>query len=143
MIPYLIGAGLAYLLLEVLSDEMDKSVSEFNDGDIITDYAKFFESSEETKAKIHATKTINKLIKESAKFKIGKSGNPKGRNNQHIQFKKMYIIIESKNEKFINELEAVYNERYISNKKNKNCKIGSAGKMTKKTGRYFLYFIAT
>ena len=142
MIPVIIGAAVSYLLLDVLSNFTDKSISEFKEESIITDYAKFFNSSDETIAKIHTTKTINKLIGSTKKFKIGKSGNPKSRNTQHTQFNKLYIIVESRNKSFINNLEAIYNEKYISNKKNKNCKIGSAGVMTDKNGRYFLYFIA-
>jgi hypothetical protein len=141
MIPYFITAAITYLFIEALSEATDKSTTEFNKDDIITDCVKFFKSTEETKAKSHATKTINKLIKNTKGFKIGKSGTPKDRNIQHTQFEKMYIIVESKNKKFINKLEGIYNGKYISNKKNKNCKIGSAGEMTDKTGRYFLYFI--
>lgn len=143
MIPVIIGAAVSYWLLEVLSEVIDKSITEFEVESIITDYAKFFNSSEETVAKIHTTKTINKLIGYTKKFKIGKSGNPESRNTQHTQFNKMYIIVESRNESFIDKLEGIYNEKYILNNKNKNCKIGSAGKMTDKSGRYFLYFIAT
>ncbi len=141
MIPYLIGAGIIYILKEVLSEVTDKSISEFDEDAIITDYAKFFKSNQETVAKIHITKTLNKLTKRKGKFKIGKSGTPNDRNSQHKSFKKMYIIAESKNKKFIDNLEAIYNEKFISNKKNVNCKIGSAGEMTDKTGRYFLYVI--
>jgi hypothetical protein len=140
MNPILIG-GLAYLLIKALANETNKKVSEFKESDIITDYSKFFKSTEKTKAKIHSTRILNKLIETSKKFKIGKSGDPKGRKIKHFDFEKMYVLVESENEKFINELEAHYNEKYISNKKNKNLKIGSAGKMTEKTGRYFLYFI--
>ena len=141
MIPYLIGAGISYLFIKILSEVTDKSISEFDKDDIITDFAKFYKPSEETIAKTHITKTLNKLTKKNGKFKIGKSGTPNDRNIQHKEFKKMYIIAESKNKKFINKFEAIYNEKFIANKKNVNCKIGSAGEMTDKTGRYFLYVI--
>lgn len=55
----------------------------------------------------------------------------------------MYLLVESDDKGFIDKLEGIYNEKYISNSKNKNCKIGSAGEMTDKTGRYFLYFVTT
>jgi len=141
MIPYLIGATITYLFIEILSEITDKSISEFDKDNIVTDYAKLFKPSQETIAKIHITKTINKLTKRKVKFKIGKTGMPDNRKKQHKEFSKMYIIAESKNDIFINKLEAIYNEKFIDNKKNVNYKIGSAGKMTDKTGRYFLYLI--
>jgi len=135
-----VGAGAFLWLIDVLMT--NKSPSEFRQEDIIDDSAKFFKKSEETKAKRHATRIINKLIKKIDNHKLGKSDSPKDRNAQHIEFGKMYILVESDNECFIKKLEEIYNERYIFNSKNKNYKIGSAGEMIGETGRYFLYFVA-
>ena len=142
MLPFVIAGGIVVILIAALASETEKKPSEFNNEDIIEEFGKFFEPTEETKAKIHATKLINKLIKGMVEFKLGKSGSPKDRIKQHTKFEKIYIIIESDDKKFIEKLEGVYNKKYISNAKNKNCKIGSAGEMTEKTGRYFLYFVA-
>jgi len=141
MIQYILGVGALYVLKEILSELSDKSITEFKNDDIVTDYAKYFTSKQETIAKIHITKTLNKIIKGKGKFKIGKSGVPHSRNKQHKAFNKMYILAESKNKKFIDKLEALYNEKYISNKKNANYKIGTAGVMSDKTGKYFLYVV--
>ena len=141
MIQYIISAGILYIFKEILSDLNNKPLTEFNNESIITDYAKFFKSNQEIIAKIHITKTLNKIIKQNKKFKIGKSGSPKNRNSQHKEFSKMFILAESENKEFINKLEAIYNEKYIRNKKNTNYKIGSAGEMTDKTGSYFLYVV--
>lgn len=143
MIPFIIiGGVITAILLDALSKETEKTISEFSDKDVITDYAKLFTPKDETKAKIHTTRTINKLIKNIKLFKIGKSGDPKTRHKSYTKLQKMYIIVESENKDFISKLESIYNEKFISNKKNKNCNVGSAGDMTDKIGRYFLYFIA-
>lgn len=142
MIQIIIATGITLLLLEALSGFTKKDVKDLNDDDLILDYARFFKANDETLAKMLITRTINRLIKNSKSFKIGKSGNPKGRKVQYTKFNKMYIIVESKEEHFIEKLERIYNEKYISSKKNTNCKIGSAGKMTGKTGKYYLYFVS-
>jgi hypothetical protein len=142
MLPFIIVGGLIGVLISALSRETQKEITEFSQKDILTDKAKFFKSSEETKAKIHITKTMNKLIENAKNFKVGKTGSPSDRNKQHTEFKKMYVIVESDKKDFIEDLECIYNEKYITNKKNKNLKIGSAGTMTDKKGRYFLYFVA-
>lgn len=134
-----IAAGAAYLLF---SQNKQTELSEFDDENINTGYHKFFSPTDETKAKTHATTSMNKLIEKVKGFKIGKTGSPDDRNKQHTDFKKMYVIVESKSEEFIEKLESIYNEKFISNKRNGNFKTGSAGKMTGKNGRYFLYFIA-
>lgn len=142
MLPLIIAGGLIAMLISALSKETQKDISEFDQKDILVEKAKFFKSSEETKAKIHITRTMNKLIDNAKSFKVGKTGSPSDRSKQHTAFKKMYIIVESNEKKFIEKLEGFYNEKYISNKRNKNLKIGSAGKMTDKAERYFLYLVA-
>jgi hypothetical protein len=141
MIPLILIGATAWLIKE-LAKETQKPVSQFDETDIITDYVKYFKSSEITEAKRHSTRVLNTLVLDVKKFKVGKSGSPSDRNSQHKNFNKMYLIVESNNEKLINELEAYQNEKFISHKKNKNKKIGSAGSMTDKKGKYFLYLIA-
>jgi len=144
MLPVIVGVsvsvGTALWLMEVLM--ASKLPSEFRQENIIDDSAKFFSKSEETKAKRHATRVINKLIKKIDNFKFGRSISTKNRNAQPVEFEKMYILVESDNEEFIKKLEGIYHERYISNSKQENYKIGSIRKMIGKTRRYFLYFVA-
>ncbi len=73
---------------------------------------------------------------------MGKTGSPSDRIKQHIGFEKIYLIIKSDDQDFIEKLESIYNEKFFSHTKNRNWKIGSAGKMTDKTGYYFLYLVA-
>ena len=144
MLPILLtGGAVLVFLIKALSNETKQDISQFSEEDIVIDYVKLFAPNEVTKAKRHTTKTINRLLKGVKSFKVGKTGAPKERNSAHTKFKTMYLLVESTDKEFINGLEAIYNEKYISNSKNENCKIGSAGEMTDKTGRYYLYFIAT
>lgn len=142
MIPIIIGGALTWVLYEVISSITNKEPSSFSKENIKTEYLKIFGKDQEKIAKIHATKSINKLIKIVKEFKIGKSGAPEDRNKAHILFEVMYLIVESEDKSFIDKLEGIYNEKYITINENMNIKVGSAGEMTDKKGRYFLYFIA-
>lgn len=132
-----IGVGIASLLTRKTSNEL----TEFTGKNIVTDFHKFFDSKEETEAKKHATRSINKIVAQCKDFKIGKSGVPQTRKYAHSGFDKLYVIIESLDGDFIDELESHYNEKFFDNPKNVNKKKGSAGVMTDEGYGYFLYVV--
>jgi hypothetical protein len=91
--------------------------------------------------KSQITISINTIIDNHSRFKIGKTGNPDIRNIQHTDYKKMFLLCESKDESFISELETYYNSKYIEHGKNDNKRKGSAGKSIAANGKFFLYVI--
>ena len=140
-VPIIIG-GLMAGALWLLSEEETEEETEFNGKKICPDYQKFFDNNaSKKKIKSHTTKTINKLIKKSLEFKIGKSGDLTKRSGgkDYKDYTWLYPIVESTNKELIIELESTYNIKFKEHVKNNNIKGGSAGVMTDKNGKYVLY----
>ncbi len=87
------------------------------------------------------SKSINKIIRSSKNFKIGKTGNPYSRGGNYHEFKKMYLLCGSRNERYIERLEEEYLEEYIDHQKNENINTGSGGNMRSKSGSFYLYVV--
>jgi len=102
---------------------------------------KHFKKTDIGAMKTQITKSINEIIPQYKSFKIGKTGNPESRNRQHIEYDEMFLLCESKDSKFISDIESYYNEKYIDHKKNDNKKIGSAGESKSIDGKHYLYIV--
>ncbi|MFL0106932.1 hypothetical protein [Tenacibaculum maritimum] len=139
----LIGAviGLGKLLVKAFS-----SNSEFEEIEHKDIYKNFLIDQDDdeltdTVLKQKITYSINRLIKETKGFKIGKSGNPKARTSNHKKYDKMFLLCGSSDKELINTLESHYNTKYIKDKKNDNKKEGSAGVAVAVNEKYYLYLV--
>lgn len=141
-LPLIIGGlmigGAIYALSQGDSDE----ATEFKNKKICPTHQKFFKKKANKKnVKTHSTKSINKLIELSESFKIGKSGDLKGRSisSDYRDYDCLFPITESTDKDLIKQLEKEYNKKYKKHSKNNNLNEGSAGEMTDSLGRYILY----
>lgn len=141
LIPILLLFSGAAMLYKAFKD--DPELDEIDDKNI---YENFLikqdeEGLTETTIKRKTTRAINTIVSQYKGYKIGKSGNPKGR-KKGIDYRKytaMYVLCMSKDKVLIDRLEGYYNTKYIKDKKNNNKKEGSAGVTTDSNGRHYLY----
>ena len=136
-----VAIGLGKLLVEAFSNNSE--FKEIDHKDIYKDFLIDQDNDEltDTVLKRKITRSINRLIKETKGFKIGKSGNPKARTSNHKKYDKMFLLCASSDKKLINTLESHYNTKYIKDKKNDNKKEGSAGVAVAVNGKYYLYLV--
>lgn len=97
-------------------------------------------NSDEPNLRRAISQRINSIVNGSKKFKIGKTGNPKGRAGSYEKgYNKMFLLCVSQDAEYINNLESTYNSKYITDPKNGNINEGSARKMESPDGKFYLY----
>ena len=136
-----VALGLAKFLVDFFSGNPE--FEEIDHDDIYKDFL-IEEDQIEIDEKIlkqKITRGINVLIKEYKGFKIGKTGNPKGRTGNHKKYKKMFLLCSTNSKELNKKLEGYYNTKYIEHKKNDNKKEGSAGEAKAVNGRFYLYVV--
>jgi hypothetical protein len=109
---------------------------------IYDDYKrKHFKKTHNGALKGQITKSINEIIPLYKSFKIGKTGNPPNRHRQHVVYKEMFLLCESRDANFISDIETYFNEKYLNHEKNDNIKGGSACKSKSVDGKHYLYIV--
>ncbi|MGH1338696.1 MAG: hypothetical protein ACRBFS_21460 [Aureispira sp.] len=140
MIKIILGAtALAYLFFKNSSDSKP-AIGGIPKDRVYTDYmVEYKKNANLSTIKRQISKNLNFLIANCENFKLGKTGNGEERALGYKGFEDMYLLCESSNERYIDELEAHYIQMHIENPKNENERRGSAGKMGSKNGKYYLY----
>ena len=142
-IPFIVGG-----LIAAAAAASGIALYQFFKGDSAPTVSYKYCNSVASKEKIKTIKqnifeTIEYLIKNHASFKIGETANPEARagNEDYASYKTMYLLCKSKNSSIIDELEAFFIDKYISNAKNQNQNRGSGGKMNINNPLFYLYII--
>ncbi len=136
----LFGVGVAVATFIISLSKRDESLSGISVNNIYETKRVWYNKNSNPKiVKQKITRNANIIINSCNYFKIGKSGNLKGRAGNYKGYDAMIILCRSKHKNLIEELEAYYNHMYITNPKNENKKEGSAGVMSDKEGTYYLY----
>jgi hypothetical protein len=95
--------------------------------------------------KVKITKTINPIIKDCTKFKIGKTGDAYIRTDQidyRGKYKKMYLIYRSTSKSFVSQIEEYYIKKFINDDRNQNKVIKAPGRnMSLYTDYYHVYLV--
>lgn len=101
---------------------------------------KVFAKSDRTSVLSTITRRINIIIKGCKHFKIGETCNVDKRFAAYSKYKEMYVLAESRYPDLIDELEAIYNQKYMEDKRNDNINCGSASSMGE-SSKYYLYVV--
>ena len=142
MIKLLFGVGLAGLTYLFFNDASSSkpAIGGIPKNRVHTNYmVEYKKNANLSTIKRQISKNLNFLIANCENFKLGKTGDGEARALGYKGFEDMYLLCESSNERYIDELEAHYIQMHIENPKNENERRGSAGKMGSKNSKYYLY----
>ncbi len=135
-----VAFGLAKLFSDVL--DANRELAKIDKKHIYRNYLiKYFKKDDEKIVKQKITKSINLIVENYSHFKIGKSGIPAKRAEQHEEYTEMFLLCESKYSELIENLEKYYNKKFRHHEKNDNKNYGSASTMSKIDDNYYLYVV--